>query len=54
METMGLINLFPCLVIRGIWNYSDSHRNKAWQSRAAATAAGYAKELLGTVQTAQV
>ncbi|KAJ6041445.1 nucleoside phosphorylase domain-containing protein [Penicillium canescens] len=31
METMGLINLFPCIVIRGIWNYSDSHRNKAWQ-----------------------
>jgi nucleoside phosphorylase len=54
METMGLINYFPCLVIRGIWNYSDSHRNKAWQCYAAATAAGYAKELLGTVQTAQI
>jgi nucleoside phosphorylase len=53
-ETMGLINYFPCLVIRGIWNYSDSHRNKAWQCYAAATAAGYAKELLGTVQTAQI
>jgi hypothetical protein len=51
-ETMGLINSFPCLVIRGIWNYSDSHRNKAWQCYAAATAAGYAKELLGTVRTA--
>ncbi|CAI7587091.1 unnamed protein product [Penicillium pancosmium] len=51
METMGLINFFPCLVIRGIWNYSDSHKNKAWQGYAAATAAGYAKELLETVQT---
>lgn len=47
---MGLINFFPCLVIRGIWNYSDSHRNAIWQDYAAATASAYAKELLGTVQ----
>lgn len=48
-EAMGLINFFPCLVIRGIWNYSDSHRNAIWQYYAAATASAYAKELLGTV-----
>ncbi|KAB8239574.1 nucleoside phosphorylase domain-containing protein [Aspergillus alliaceus] len=50
---MGLMNFFPCLVIRGIWNYSDSHWNTIWQGYAAATAAGYAKEILETVQTAQ-
>jgi nucleoside phosphorylase len=37
---------FPCLVIRGICDYADSHKNKAWQPYVAATAAAYAKELL--------
>jgi nucleoside phosphorylase len=37
---------FPCLVIQGICNYADSHKNKVWQPYAAATAASYAKELL--------
>lgn len=52
-EIMGTSNFFPCLVIRGIWNYSDSHGDVTWQRYAAATAAGYAKELLETIQTAQ-
>jgi nucleoside phosphorylase len=50
MEAAGLMNDFPCLVIRGICDYADSHKNKAWQPYAAATAAAYAKELLLTVQ----
>jgi len=37
---------FPCLVIRGICAYADSHKNWVWQPYAAATAAAYAKELL--------
>lgn len=37
---------FPCLVIRGISDYADSHKNKIWQPYAAATAASYAKEFL--------
>jgi nucleoside phosphorylase len=37
---------FPCLVIRGICDYADSHKNKVWQPYSAATAASYAKELL--------
>ncbi|KAJ5998698.1 hypothetical protein N7451_006508 [Penicillium sp. IBT 35674x] len=45
-EAAGLMNGFPCLVIRGICDYSDSHRNKAWQGYAAMTAAAYAKDLL--------
>ncbi|KAL3461840.1 nucleoside phosphorylase domain-containing protein [Aspergillus heterothallicus] len=51
MEAAGLMNQFPCLVIRGICDYADSHKNKQWQCYAAATAAAYAKELLGMVQT---
>ncbi|KAJ6258876.1 hypothetical protein Dda_5771 [Drechslerella dactyloides] len=45
-EATGLMNDFPCLVIRGICDYSDSHKNDRWQKYAAATAAAYAKELL--------
>ncbi|KAL5085680.1 hypothetical protein Trisim1_010028 [Trichoderma cf. simile WF8] len=46
MEAAGLINDFPCLVVRGICDYADSHKNKAWQKYAAAVAAAFAKELL--------
>ncbi|KAJ5455028.1 hypothetical protein N7530_002368 [Penicillium desertorum] len=46
MEAAGLMNDFPCLVIRGICDYADSHKNKEWQGYAAAVAAAYAKELL--------
>ena len=46
MEAAGLMDRFPCLVIRGICDYADSHKNKRWQPYAAATAAAYAKELL--------
>ncbi|KAJ0335179.1 hypothetical protein COL154_013769 [Colletotrichum chrysophilum] len=46
MEAAGLMNHFPCLVIRGICDYSDSHKNKAWQGFAAMMAAAYARDLL--------
>jgi nucleoside phosphorylase len=46
MEAAGLMDAFPCLVIRGICDYADSHKNKKWQPFAAAVAAAYAKELL--------
>ena len=46
MEAAGLLNDFPCVVIRGICDYSDSHKNDVWQGYAAATAASYAKKLL--------
>ena len=46
MEAAGLRKDFPCLVIRGICDYSDSHKNKEWQGYAAMAAAAYAKDLL--------
>jgi nucleoside phosphorylase len=46
MEAAGVMDILPCLVIRGICDYSDSHKNKEWQEYAAATSAAYAKELL--------
>lgn len=54
METAGLMSDFPCLVIRGICDYSDSHKNEKWQKYAAATAAAFAKELLSVVSAEQV
>ncbi|KAF4448947.1 hypothetical protein F53441_7716 [Fusarium austroafricanum] len=46
MEAAGLANHFPCIAIRGICDYSDSHRGRDWQGYAALVAAAYAKELL--------
>jgi nucleoside phosphorylase len=46
MEAAGLMNDFPCLVVRGICDYSDSHKNKVWQGYAALAAAIYTKDLL--------
>ncbi|EHK22091.1 uncharacterized protein TRIVIDRAFT_7987, partial [Trichoderma virens Gv29-8] len=54
MEAAGLMDNFPCTVIRGICDYSDSHKNKQWQAYAALTAAAYAKDLLMTVQPEEV
>jgi len=49
MEAAGLMDHFPCLVIRGVCDYADSHKNKDWQEYAAATAAAYGKEILSVI-----
>ncbi|GFF32427.1 hypothetical protein IFM58399_03208 [Aspergillus lentulus] len=54
MEAAGLMDTFPCLVIRGISDYADSHKNNEWQEYAAAAAAAYAKELLCMTPARQV
>ncbi|KAI1323960.1 putative WD-repeat protein [Xylariaceae sp. FL0255] len=54
MESAGLMNNFPCLVIRGICDYSDTHKNKAWQGYAAMTAAAYAKDILNRIPSSRV
>lgn len=46
MEAAGLVDSWPCLVIRGICDYSDSHKQKQWQPYAAITAAACARSLL--------
>ncbi|PNP51614.1 hypothetical protein THARTR1_07731 [Trichoderma harzianum] len=52
MEAAGLMNELPCVVIRGICDYADAHKNKQWQEYAAAVAAAYAKELITTLPVA--
>ncbi|KAK8208081.1 ankyrin repeat-containing domain protein [Phyllosticta capitalensis] len=54
MEAAGLMNHFPCLVIRGICDYSDTHKNKDWQGYAAMAAAAYAKDILRRIAPQRV
>ncbi|KAF4899185.1 Aminodeoxyfutalosine nucleosidase [Colletotrichum fructicola] len=46
MEGAGVWEIFPCIVIKGVCDYADSHKNKRWQRYAAATAAACMKALL--------
>ncbi|KAF4448754.1 hypothetical protein F53441_7882 [Fusarium austroafricanum] len=52
MEAAGLMDVLPCLPIRGICDYSDSHKAKDWQRYAAAVAATYAREFLEALPAA--
>ncbi|WQF89312.1 Putative NACHT nucleoside triphosphatase, P-loop containing nucleoside triphosphate hydrolase [Colletotrichum destructivum] len=54
MEAAGLMDNFPCLVIRGICDYADTHKNDRWQNYSAATAAAFAKELLQVIDSEDV
>lgn len=44
-EAAGAMTDFPCIVIRGISDYCDSHKNDKWHGFAAAAAAAYARQL---------
>ncbi|KAF3926024.1 hypothetical protein ABW20_dc0108314 [Dactylellina cionopaga] len=46
MEAAGLMDELPTLVIRGICDYSDSHKSKIWQPYAALAAAAFAKVIV--------
>ncbi|KAJ0419344.1 hypothetical protein BJY00DRAFT_286324 [Aspergillus carlsbadensis] len=52
MEAAGMMNQLPCLVIRGICDFCDSHKSKRWQGYAAMTAAAYARTLLSRLPIA--
>ena len=54
MEGAGVWDNFPCVVIKGVCDYADSHKNKKWQGYAAAAAAAacmkaFLKEWVPTV-----
>ncbi|WPJ65283.1 hypothetical protein SMAC4_13902 [Sordaria macrospora] len=46
MEGAGVWDEVPCIVIKGVCDYADSHKTKEWQSYAAATAASVAKAVM--------
>lgn len=54
MEAAGLVNTFPCLIIRGICDYADSHKNDKWQGYAAMTAAAFTKDVLSYVPVSKI
>ncbi|KAL4758890.1 uncharacterized protein BDW70DRAFT_88924 [Aspergillus foveolatus] len=46
MEGAGVWNNLPCIIIKGVCDYADSHKNKLWQAYAAAAAASATKVFL--------
>jgi nucleoside phosphorylase len=50
MEGAGVWDIFPCVIIKGVCDYADSHKNKKWQGYAAATAAACMKAFLDRVR----
>lgn len=51
MESAGLMNTWlRWMVVRGICDYADTHKNKTWQNHAAVAAAVYAKDILRFVR----
>ncbi|KAL7946793.1 hypothetical protein V8C42DRAFT_352307 [Trichoderma barbatum] len=46
MEGAGIWGEIPCIIVKGVCDYADSHKHKKWQDFAAATAAAAAKALL--------
>ncbi|KAJ4221452.1 hypothetical protein NW759_006698 [Fusarium solani] len=54
MEAAGIVDQVPCLVIRGICDYADTHKNDGWHRYAAAAAAAYGKAVLANVTGQEV
>ncbi|KAL5364473.1 hypothetical protein BJX96DRAFT_178984 [Aspergillus floccosus] len=46
MEGAGVWDTFPCVIIKGVCDYADSHKNKRWQEYAAASAAACTKAFI--------
>ncbi|KAH6885430.1 nucleoside phosphorylase domain-containing protein [Thelonectria olida] len=46
MEGAGIWEQVPCIVVKGVCDYADCHKNKRWQNYAAATAASTSKAIL--------
>lgn len=46
MEAAGTMDRIPVGVIRGVCDYGDQHKNKAWQPYASSMAAAYARAVL--------
>lgn len=46
MEGAGVWDNISCIIIKGVCDYADSHKSKAWQAYAAATGASAAKTFL--------
>ena len=54
MEAAGLMDSFPCHVILGICDYSDTHKSKKWLGYVAIVTAAFAKDLLSQIVPSKV
>lgn len=54
MEAAGIMDEIPCLVIRGICDYCDTHKQNGWHYYAAAVAAAYARTILLKIRGSEV
>ncbi|KAF3199305.1 hypothetical protein TWF679_001523 [Orbilia oligospora] len=54
MEAAGIMDEIPCLVVRGISDYADTHKQDAWHCYAAAAAAAYGKAILCRIDGEEV
>ncbi|RKK63828.1 hypothetical protein BFJ69_g16881 [Fusarium oxysporum] len=54
MEAAGIMDQIPCLVIRGICDYADTHKNNEWHRYAAGVAAAYGKAILTKIQVEEM
>ncbi|KAK1150172.1 hypothetical protein N8T08_000071 [Aspergillus melleus] len=54
MEAAGVVRNLPTLVIRGISDYADSHKNDHWKRYAALAASAYAKKLLSRIPASNI
>jgi nucleoside phosphorylase len=54
IEAAGALNDFPCLVVRGISDYSDSYKNDKWHGYSAAVVAAYTRELFNHLPVDEV
>jgi nucleoside phosphorylase len=46
MDGAGVWDNVPCIIVKGVCDYADSHKSKVWQAYAAATGASVAKAFL--------
>ncbi|KAJ4859764.1 tetratricopeptide repeat domain-containing protein [Trichoderma breve] len=46
MEGAGVWEELPCIIVKGVCDYADCHKNKKWQNFAAAVAASASKAIL--------
>lgn len=53
MEAFGFCRTFPTLVIKGVSDYADSHKNDEWHSYAAAVAVASLKPALGIMDLSE-
>ncbi|KAL2783949.1 hypothetical protein BJX66DRAFT_330305 [Aspergillus keveii] len=54
MEAAGIMDEISCLIVRGICDYADTHKQDGWHFYAAAVAAAYCRTLLCKIDSRRI